>query len=936
MQKDDFEVKSYPGLPRFEVGRRSGRSLRVCIATEEIFGPVRNGGIASTYYHLARTLANDGHQVTVLYLKGRKCENETVEHWVAFYRGLGVRFVPLPAEPVELVCPSPRWQRQMYEFLQWLKGEEPYDIVHASEWRGGVYYALLAKRLGLAFEHTLFVVKTSSPWIWNRHYRMLALGDKSELGRMYPERRVVELADLVIGGSAHLLTFMERKGYRLPAGRTFVQPNIIDFQDLKVEEKRPRYEYGDRVRTDDLVFFGRLEARKGLDIFCEALTRLVERGVMPRRVTFLGKEGEKLSSPRVSPIRFIEEQARGWPFPVEVIDFYDQDRAIGYLCASARIAVMPSVIENSTMTVYECLVHRVPFLATRVGGTPELIAEAYRDRVLARAHPESLAASLEEVLREGGTVAQGTFDYRENLAEWRIFHRYLGVALEKTPVAEVVAAIQARHGDKESFHAGASEGAGRPAVAESSVPAGSAARLRVSACVYFHREPELLKALLESLFAQEDEVDEIVVLSDGPAPEEARAAVERFAERSASTRWTMHEQPHRCIGPAFNAAAARATGDLLVFLNAERHYCAPNLVGVLRRAAARSSTGAFTFFHAPFEGETPGVEDVGVRVLPLGGDLATGFFDDGVFGGSSFAVRRSVFRELEGFYEGYHLDGIEQEFHARLVLAGHGLDVVPDVLYRERGGRLAAPVDVRNKEYLAIRPFLVSAPPYLENVLLTARTLARETDRARVEGHVHRAELVMSRREWAAACERWEEIRREFPHHASGYLRGAVALRNEGRLEEADLLAREAVKRFPDRPGGLVQQAELAMRRRDWKPAVERWEEVRRAFPDHAPGYLRGAVALRNEGRLEEAELLAREAVERFPGRPGGLVQRAELAMRRRDWRSAVERWEAVRRAFPDHAPGYLRGAVALRNAGRRREAEVLSREAAERFPSHA
>ena len=155
MQRDEFQIKSFPGLPRLRAERLPRRSLKVCIATEEIFGPVRNGGIASTYYHLARTLAADGYVVTVLYLKGTKCENETVEHWIEFYGRLDIRFVPLPSEPLELICPSPRWQRQMYEFYRWLKSEQPYDVMHTSEWRGGAYYALLAKRLGLAFERTL-------------------------------------------------------------------------------------------------------------------------------------------------------------------------------------------------------------------------------------------------------------------------------------------------------------------------------------------------------------------------------------------------------------------------------------------------------------------------------------------------------------------------------------------------------------------------------------------------------------------------------------------------------------------------------------------------------------------------------------------------------------------------------------------------------------
>ena len=231
MQEDLFAVEPFPDLSRYRPAGDGGRPLRVCIATEEIFGPVRNGGIASTYYHLARTLAADGHDVTILYLKGRICENETIEHWIGFYADLGITFVPLENEKLPLKGPAVFWQSRYYNFYRWLKLQPSFDVVHTSEWRGGAYYALHAKRQGLAFRDTLFLVKSSSPWIWNRHYTMRTVETDAQLVCMFAERRTLELADLVIGGSAHLLNSCGT-GYRLPEGRTFVQPNIIDLQDL--------------------------------------------------------------------------------------------------------------------------------------------------------------------------------------------------------------------------------------------------------------------------------------------------------------------------------------------------------------------------------------------------------------------------------------------------------------------------------------------------------------------------------------------------------------------------------------------------------------------------------------------------------------------------------------------------------------------------------
>ena len=929
MQRDEFQIKTFPNLPGLSVSRSKENPLRVCIATEEIFGPVRNGGIASTYYHLARTLVNDGHSVTVLYLKGNKCENKTVSHWVDFYENLDIRFVPLPEASFELICASPRWQRSMYEFYLWLKNEKPYDVVHTSEWRGGAYYALLAKRMRLAFEQTLFLVKTSSPWIWNRHYRMLPLGDKAELARMYPERRVVELADIVIGGSAHLLTFMQQKGYRLPVGRTFVQPNIIDLQDLDVEEKRPHYKYGDRVKTGEIVFFGRLESRKGLDIFCEAISRIVKLGLQPTRVTFLGKKGERLPAhPEINSLQFVRRQAKRWPFPVEIIDSYDQDKAIGYLCASPRIAVMPSVIENSTMTVYECLVHRIPFLASDVGGTRELVGEQYHDRVLIEPHPESLSEALLEVLRNGGTVAEGAFDYLENLSAWRGFHRFLADTLMEKKVDEFVADLGAAFRNEDPTPPGACKGGAHTESLLSNVSSNlSPPKSRVSVCIYHYSRPDYLESLLNSLQPQSSEIDEIVIVNDGLGEDVSGEVRQHMAERFASLDWKVVEQPHRCVGPALNAAAGQSEADMLVFLNTERHICKPTLIGTLRRAASASPAAAFTCCHSVIEDRDPLLlgEDR-VHALPLGGDLATGFYQDGVFGGSCFAVRRDAFAAVGGFYEGYHLGGIEQEFQARLSIAGHELDVIPEVLYRERNAKPMAPINQKSKEYLAIRPYLQGAPYYMENVMLAARMLARKVEQAQAKNHVRNAESAMRQRDWRKACVLWEEMRRTFPDQPEGFARGAAAVKHAGRLEEADALARIAVKRFPNYPGGYLQLADLAMRRRDWEAACALWAELRYLFPNKTEGFVRGAAALIRAGRLDEADRVARDAVKRFPDHPGGHVQQAELAMYRRGWEAASSLWARLRRTFPESVEGFARGAVALRNAGRPAEAERIRR----------
>ena len=261
----------FPDLARF-CDPAADAKIKVCIATEDFVGPVNNGGIGTTYTHLAYMLARAGHDVTVAYLRGEHTEVDSIQHWVDFYAGHGIRFVPVADRLSYRLVNADRWTRPALVLLEFLE-QERFDLVHVSEWRGSGMYALLAKRLGLGLADTTIAVKTSSPWLWNRDYGLEAVGNTPDIFKMAMERRSVELADMVIGGSAHLLRWMASQGYRLPPARTFVQPNVVVMGDYRGDApERPPHVVDGQIT--ELVFFGRLEARKGLEIFCEAVSLL--------------------------------------------------------------------------------------------------------------------------------------------------------------------------------------------------------------------------------------------------------------------------------------------------------------------------------------------------------------------------------------------------------------------------------------------------------------------------------------------------------------------------------------------------------------------------------------------------------------------------------------------------------------------------------------
>ena len=710
MQKDDFVVRKFPDLSGLTCDG-DGRTLRVCIATEEIVGPVKNGGIATTYYHLARMLQELGHEVTVLYLKGDRVAEKTTDYWVHWYRKLGITFVPLPLEHLPQRGFSTFWLQRYYAFYQWLSERPAFDVVHTSEWRGGAMYVLGAKRLGLAFGDTLFLVKASSPHIWNRHYQMRTIQTDDLTACSFAEQKTIEWADMVIGGSAHLLSFMERIGYLMPEGRVYVQPNVVEFEGAGIKDQRPAYQYGDMVKSDEMVFFGRLEGRKGLEIFCDAMDRLVYQDVMPRKLYFMGKQGQRLPGyPDITTKEFINSRASQWPFEVVIKDTFGPQQAISFLCEKPRLAVMPSLIENSTMAVYEALVHRIPFLATDVGGTAELINPRYHEATLTEPRADVLAKNMARLIKDGGVIAEAAFQPDDNLAVWRQFHTYLSRKIHQSGVNGVVAEMSY---DSEALtHPGRSPRQYVPAINE----AAEAPSARISLVVYFHDHLKGLALSFQAIQKQKTAFDEIILVVDGHVTRDQADEYARLKQELDDFGVRIVETEHQCIADSYNMAAGIASHDILVFMQAGMHVPRPVMADLIKKTFTYDHVEAVVSVYDVTEEDDRSA--IKYRYLPMGGDIASHILHDGALGGDCFAVRSSTFSRVGGFYPSYHVSRVQAAFLARLVCEGVDLKVIPEVLYEHHKDGQSLRYNERSGQYLRLKPVLDSASPDMRRFLM--------------------------------------------------------------------------------------------------------------------------------------------------------------------------------------------------------------------------
>jgi len=180
--------------------------------------------------------------------------------------------------------------------------------------------------------------------------------------------------------------------------------------------------------------------------------------------------------------------------------------------------------------------------------------------------------------------------------------------------------------------------------------------------------------------------------------------------------------------------------------------------------------------------------------------------------------------------------------------------------------------------------------------------------------------------------------REKFPDEPAGYMTAPAALQALRRFDEAAAVLDAAEQRFPEAPWALVQRAKLATSRGDFAESDRLWSRVREAQPNDPAGYISGARALTNMGRAAEAEAVLEAAASRFADNREVAIQRARLAVARRDWEEADRRWLRARAAFPADIDIAMFHALAPAGRGKRFIGEALGRLASVsgEFPAHA
>ena len=113
-------------------------------------------------------------------------------------------------------------------------------------------------------------------------------------------------------------------------------------------------------------------------------------------------------------------------------------RDIPRLLHAADIFLLSSVSEGIPLTLIEAMASELPCVSTRVGGTPEVVADGETGLLAEPSNPQSVAGCLDQLIREsslrrsmgvaGRARAQRRFDEREMHAAYqRVYSQMLGM-----------------------------------------------------------------------------------------------------------------------------------------------------------------------------------------------------------------------------------------------------------------------------------------------------------------------------------------------------------------------------------------------------------------------------------------------------------------------------------------------------------------------------
>jgi len=156
--------------------------------------------------------------------------------------------------------------------------------------------------------------------------------------------------------------------------------NAVEIKDYSYHEKK----------IYDLLFVGRLEYAKGVDLLIKAMKLLKYDLNIKIKLCIVG-EGRL----KTSLLKLTEELK-----VADSVEFLGTRKDIEKLMRKSKVFVLPSRWEGLPMVILEAMTNGLPVIATRVGGIVEVIENGEDGIVVESDNPEELANAVAKLMSD--------------------------------------------------------------------------------------------------------------------------------------------------------------------------------------------------------------------------------------------------------------------------------------------------------------------------------------------------------------------------------------------------------------------------------------------------------------------------------------------------------------------------------------------------------
>jgi D-inositol-3-phosphate glycosyltransferase len=390
-------------------------------------GGKNTGGMNVYIRDLTRFLGKKGIHADVF----TRSQDDHVPH-ILHDLGFCNRVVHIPAGP-EIPIPK----IQLFDYLDQFsdgimsfsesKGIS-YDIIFSHYWLSGLAANSLKEKWNIPFIqmfHTLAILKNQ-----------VAKGSEEmepDL-RVNGEKEVIRIADKIIASTSN-----EEKQlihlYNADSNKIEVCPPGVDtsrFYPIPQDEAK---EYIGIPKDEKmLLFVGRIEPLKGIDILIKAIAQMQKSDVLstcPHYLFIIGGDpdaDDKEMNNEMSKLRELCNQL-GVGDMVLFLGKRDQD-SLQYYYSAAEVVVMPSHYESFGLVALEAMACGIPVVATQVGGLQHLVQNGKTGFIIPDNDPIALEEKLTQLICNSSLrdqMSRASAKYAKSFAWENIAERLLEI-----------------------------------------------------------------------------------------------------------------------------------------------------------------------------------------------------------------------------------------------------------------------------------------------------------------------------------------------------------------------------------------------------------------------------------------------------------------------------------------------------------------------------